>query len=159
MSDNKDEITIPEPYAIGRTPVTNAQFRYFMEDGGYSERWRRCWTADGWSDHKRNDTKAPYLFDNPAFNSLNQPVVGVTWYEAVAYANWLGEKTGGRIVCPRKRNGSARRGTPTVGLIPGAKRGGTESPIQRKREWDGRARWASSPATAARTASWIWAAM
>jgi hypothetical protein len=48
MGEEKYTVIIPEPYAIGRTPVTNAQFQMFIDDGGYTEKWRRCWTDDGW---------------------------------------------------------------------------------------------------------------
>jgi formylglycine-generating enzyme required for sulfatase activity len=31
----------------------------------------------------------PYFWDDPAYNAPNQPVVGVTWHEAMAYGTWL----------------------------------------------------------------------
>jgi formylglycine-generating enzyme required for sulfatase activity len=31
----------------------------------------------------------PYYWDDPAYNDRNQPVVGVAWYEAMAYCAWL----------------------------------------------------------------------
>ncbi|MCB0027287.1 MAG: hypothetical protein KDE28_05235, partial [Anaerolineales bacterium] len=45
MGDDENEITIPQPYAIGRYLITNAQYRYFIEDGGYRDErlLKECW--------------------------------------------------------------------------------------------------------------------
>lgn len=59
------------PFFIDRTPVTNAQYRAFMEATGAAE---------------------PRYMRDPHFNGEDQPVVGVTWHEANAYAAWCGKK-------------------------------------------------------------------
>lgn len=90
MGEEKHEIEITQPFAIARYPVTNAQYQMFVDDGGYTDKWRRCWTDDGWLwKESRNE---PRDFDG--FLLPNQPRVGVSWYEAVAYARWLAETTG-----------------------------------------------------------------
>ncbi len=97
MGKARAEVTVPAPFAIAKYPVTNAQFRFFVEDGGYSEKWIDCWRKDGlqaWEYKQRNGWTEPRLWDDPRFNLDNQPVVGISWYEAVAYANWLAAQTG-----------------------------------------------------------------
>jgi formylglycine-generating enzyme required for sulfatase activity/energy-coupling factor transporter ATP-binding protein EcfA2 len=80
------EQTLPTFY-IGRFLVTNAQYGAFREVGGYDdERW---WTKAGWSWRSANKVSAPSYWDNERFSLPNQPVVGVTWHEAMAYTAWL----------------------------------------------------------------------
>jgi formylglycine-generating enzyme required for sulfatase activity/energy-coupling factor transporter ATP-binding protein EcfA2 len=92
MGDEKYKVSL-DAYAIARYPVTNTQFRYFVEDGGYTEKWRKCWTEEGWEERCEGKWTLPRLWDDERFNQANQPVVGVSWYEAVAYCNWLSYKT------------------------------------------------------------------
>jgi sulfatase modifying factor 1 len=66
-------------FRIGRTPVTNAQYAPFLAaSGGPAPRW----------------------WGSPAFGAPDQPVVGVTWFEACAYARWLGDTAGGEWRLP-----------------------------------------------------------
>jgi formylglycine-generating enzyme required for sulfatase activity len=44
--------------------------------------------------------REPRYWQDIAFNNRSQPVVGVCWYEAVAYANWLAEVTGAAYRLP-----------------------------------------------------------
>jgi hypothetical protein len=74
---------------FGRFMVTNAEFRKFVEAGGYDE--PSHWGEQGalWlqSDRRRWPELAISEESRP-FIVANQPVVGVTWFEATAYANW-----------------------------------------------------------------------
>src|SRR5262249_20110168 len=67
------------PFALGRTPVTNAEYAPFLAA-------RRG--------------PAPPRGGDAAFDRPGQPVVGVTWEDAAAYAAWLGEITGARWRLP-----------------------------------------------------------
>jgi len=82
------EKSITRPYLIGKYQVTNAEFQAFVDDAeGYrSDRW---WTEAGrkWRGSRTGPQKAGGDFDLP-----NHPVVVITWYEAIAYCNWLTEK-------------------------------------------------------------------
>jgi formylglycine-generating enzyme required for sulfatase activity len=81
-----------EAYAIGRYPVTNAEFKRFVEDGGYEE--ADYWTEAGWSQKESGNWKQPRFWDDDDLNGGAQPVVGVSWYEALAYCRWLAAKAG-----------------------------------------------------------------
>ena len=81
-------VSLPE-YRIGKYPVINAQYRRFVEDGGYTDKWRKCWTDAGCQWCKQEAIEGPRWWDDSKWNLDNHPVVGVSWYEAVAYCNWL----------------------------------------------------------------------
>ena len=97
-------------FQISQYPITNAQFDAFVQDGGYTPKWRRCWTAAGWEwkGQRTEPDKRGGTFDLP-----NHPVVMVRWYEAVAFCNWLGEKLNCRVTLPTEAQWEkAARGTP-----------------------------------------------
>ena len=93
-------------FRIGKYPVTNQEFKRFMDLGGYEK--RGYWSDDGWKWRqrtpeeekelpewqKRGEKTQPAYWDDPrcGIRKPNRPVVGITWYEAQAYCSWLTEK-------------------------------------------------------------------
>ncbi len=70
------------PYYISKYPVTVGQYQRFIDAGGYQD---KClWEEGGFGKYTEPDE-----WGNQQQN-LSRPVVGVSWYEAAAYAKWAG---------------------------------------------------------------------
>ncbi|MBX3000714.1 MAG: SUMF1/EgtB/PvdO family nonheme iron enzyme [Caldilineaceae bacterium] len=81
-------------FRMGKYPITNSQYRRFFDDGGYAED-RSWWTEEAVKDiesWEKDWRKGPRLWGDPRFDRDTQPVVGVSWCEAVAYCEWLTDK-------------------------------------------------------------------
>jgi formylglycine-generating enzyme required for sulfatase activity len=81
-----------EGYAIDPYPVTVIQFGRFIESGGY--RRRELWSEAGWQ-LASSGRPLPRFWDEPewvAYLTPNRPLVGVSFYEAEAYARWRGRR-------------------------------------------------------------------
>jgi ergothioneine biosynthesis protein EgtB len=91
-----------EPHRLSSRLVTNAEYRDFMEDGGYER--PELWLSDGWSHIRKNQWKSPlywekqesqwYEFTLYGLEALNPaaPVAHVSYYEADAFAHWAGKR-------------------------------------------------------------------
>ncbi|KZB59976.1 MULTISPECIES: formylglycine-generating enzyme family protein [unclassified Thalassospira] len=89
-------------YHIAKTPVTNDQYAAFIEDTGHPapEMTRDEWNRQGLI--YNFDTIQPFLWSKgkPPRGRGNHPVVLVSWQDAEAYVQWLGEKTGKKWALP-----------------------------------------------------------
>ncbi len=93
------EVHIPYGYWLGQYPVTVAQFEQFVGDGGYtnSAYWPEAIQEDYWSKAgfkgRLDDAyrTQPHQYDWP-FHLANHPVVGISWYEGMAFCRWLTER-------------------------------------------------------------------
>lgn len=89
-------------FMIAAHPVTNAQWLNFMQASGYEQ--SALWCEAGWQYRNRQDWHQPYGWhqhDNSwrqatphGWSQLNPtaPVMGISWYEAQAYARWTGAR-------------------------------------------------------------------
>jgi formylglycine-generating enzyme required for sulfatase activity len=68
-----------DAFAIAPRPVTNAAYQRFLEATGAAP---------------------PPWWTDPRFADPEQPVVGVSWFEAVAYCAWLSSETGASCRLP-----------------------------------------------------------
>ncbi|GEM_PF-490113 len=85
-------------FQLAKYPVTNAQFRKFIEAGGYkTDKW---WTKEGLKYRNNKNWTEPRYWTDSQYNDNNQPVVGVSWFEAVAFCLWLNDVTDEDIMLP-----------------------------------------------------------
>ncbi|MCD4721671.1 MAG: SUMF1/EgtB/PvdO family nonheme iron enzyme [Desulfobacula sp.] len=88
--DKQEPHKVEQTFLIDVYPVTNDQYRRFFKEGGYStdEYWRK----DGLAWKKKNNIIQPEFWDDEVWTKTNHPVVGVSYYEAEAYAKWAGKR-------------------------------------------------------------------
>ena len=93
-------------FKIDRLLTTNEEYAHFVEEGGYKR--REWWGDEGWAWREREDWKCPLywsqdgegcdgwrvrgMFDDGAVMKRHHPVVGISWYEADAYARFAGKR-------------------------------------------------------------------
>ncbi len=84
-------------FDIARVPVTNAEYRHFIDAGGYEQ--SRWWSAPGWAHRVEAGLARPLFWSADGsrrrFGAVedippDEPVQHVSYYEAQAYAAWAG---------------------------------------------------------------------
>jgi ergothioneine biosynthesis protein EgtB len=92
-------------FELASRPVTNGEFREFVEDGGYAR--PAPWLADGWDAVRREGWQAPAYWERRdggwveyTLGGLrpldpHAPVCHVSYFEADAFARWAGARLPG----------------------------------------------------------------
>jgi iron(II)-dependent oxidoreductase len=94
-SQPSDATSVPSLY-LDRDCVTNSDYQRFIQANGYST--PEYWPEDVLPNvlHFLDSTGRPgpkYWADGkPKADKLDHPVVGISWYEANAYAAWIGKR-------------------------------------------------------------------
>ncbi|MEQ8510273.1 MAG: formylglycine-generating enzyme family protein [Rhodospirillaceae bacterium] len=110
-------VTHTKPFAIGKYEITRKQFAAFVNDTGH---WgnARCliWNGTQLAFHDANS-----WLDPDYTVSDDHPMVCVSWWDAVAYADWLTETTGYiyRLPSEAEWEYAVRGGTQTAYSFPG----------------------------------------
>ncbi|WP_201763544.1 ergothioneine biosynthesis protein EgtB [Chengkuizengella marina] len=88
------------PFSIANRPITNGEYLEFIKDNGYEEAIN--WLSDGWETVTRQKWKSPLYWEciNGTWFQFTlsglkpivkeQPVTHISFYEADAYARWIG---------------------------------------------------------------------
>ncbi|MBX3334862.1 MAG: SUMF1/EgtB/PvdO family nonheme iron enzyme [Nitrospira sp.] len=86
----KTRVTIDHDHWIDQYPVTNEKYRVFMLASGYAN--HQYWSDEGWKWRTEKCITNPEYWNDEKSNKANHPVVGVSYYEAEAYAKWAGKR-------------------------------------------------------------------
>jgi len=102
--DHLKEVVLGD-YLIDRTEVTNRQFKRFVDEGGYRRRelWKEPFVhagkTPGWDQamallHDRTGRPGPATWELGDYpdGQADHPVTGISWYEAAAYAAFVGKQ-------------------------------------------------------------------
>ncbi len=92
--------TLLHEHQIGTRLVTNAEYRQFIDDGGYRD--SNLWLSDGWSTINERGWDRPLYWDQSLESEFTlggqrdidsaAPVCHISYYEADAYARWDGAR-------------------------------------------------------------------
>jgi formylglycine-generating enzyme required for sulfatase activity len=78
-AQTQHRVTLTHPFAISRHEVTRGQFRRFVEASGYSPQYQDDWLIEKVGSEEQTD---------------QHPVLSVSWYDAVAFCEWLSQQEG-----------------------------------------------------------------
>lgn len=76
-------------YRIGLHPVSNGEYQQFVDERAYEN--RRYWSRQGWQWRQTHQIRQPHYWlrlNAGGTPGPTDPVCGISYYEAEAYANW-----------------------------------------------------------------------
>jgi len=92
--------TLLQAHALANRPVTNEEFRLFVQDGGYRE--PALWLSDGWATVQAEGWQHPLYWQDDLDSAYGlggiraldpaAPVSQLSYFEADAFARWAGAR-------------------------------------------------------------------
>ena len=99
-NETPEHDVLVSPHALGNRLVTNAEYRAFIDDDGYSN--PTLWLADGWATIRQEGWNRPLCWSDDFEQEFtlhgwrpieaHAPVCHVSFYEADAFARWAGAR-------------------------------------------------------------------
>ncbi len=141
------------PHAVANRPVNNAEYRRFIDDGGY--RTPTLWMSEGWATVEREGWAHPLYWSDDLESEFTlggrraldplAPVCHVSYYEADAFARWAGARLPGEAeweTLAATRNAGTGNFQESGALHPQAPETDADAPLQMFGDvWE----WTSSP--------------
>jgi formylglycine-generating enzyme required for sulfatase activity len=90
IAEDRRRFELKRPIGLSRYPVTNQQYALFIQEDGY--RNADWWSETGWKWLQQKKIQEPALWRHAKWNGANQPVVGVSYWEALVFAAWAGAR-------------------------------------------------------------------
>jgi signal recognition particle receptor subunit beta len=87
VAGNTVNVELENDFYISKYPTTRLQFEAFLKDG-YED--RENWCDLGW--RWKGTRSHPELWRDSDYKLSNAPVVGVSWFEAMAFCRWASRK-------------------------------------------------------------------
>ena len=103
------ELHVPA-FSMDRCMVSNQAYARFIADGGYKK--KELWSPEGFEWLAAENIDRPAYWEDERFNAPDQPVTGVSYYEASAYAAWMGGRLPAEVEWERAARGSDARNYP-----------------------------------------------